>query len=368
MSRLRTKADMKPVIRATMNPSADTWVRKFVDWYLYPEGHELFGRPDPSKQAKVRWFIRNSEEMIWRDERKQLFDEFGVKDEDGNLLPDDHKYQIKPLSFSFISASVYDNPYIAPSYIAFLEGLNRVEKESLLYGSWEARDLGSTYFQRSWCSEIIDYDPSEIVKVARAFDFAGTLRSETNRSPDYTVSVLMAKTRSGDYLVLDVKRTRIQFGNWQKFVMDNAREDRDRFRDVHILIPEDPNPAAKSACTLLIRELAEQGFHAQRMRASSAKLDRFRPFSSLAQNGFVKFLKGCGHDLENKVYNDNGFIYRELEAFDGKRRSGETGHDDIPDAISDATSFIASKMVLPNFLGSVQQFQSAIGEPKIVSL
>lgn len=41
---------------------------------------------------------------------------------------------------------------------------------------------------------------------------------------------------------------------------------------------------------------------------------------------------------------------------------------DIPDACSDAFSFLASKLVLPNFLGSVQQFQSAIGEPKIVSL
>lgn len=41
---------------------------------------------------------------------------------------------------------------------------------------------------------------------------------------------------------------------------------------------------------------------------------------------------------------------------------------DIPDTMSDAFSFLASKMTIPNFLGSVKQFQSAIGEQKIVSL
>ena len=66
--------------------------------------------------------------------------------------------------------------------------------------------------------------------------------------------------------------------------------------------------------------------------------------------------------------NDNGFVYKELEAFDGLRRRGENGHDDIPDTMSDAFSYLASKLTIPNFLSSVQKFQSAIGEQKIVSL
>ena len=63
------------------------------------------------------------------------------------------------------------------------------------------------------------------------------------------------------------------------------------------------------------------------MRASKGKLDRFRPFSAMAQNNGILFLESCGYDYENKIDHDNEFIYRELEVFDGKRKSGEMGHD-----------------------------------------
>ena len=353
LSRLRTKANMKPNMRATMNPDPDSWVRQYVDWYLYPEGHEQHGRPDPAKQGVIRWFIRTSDGMVWADSKEELLEKY----------PKDI-----PLSFRFISATVYDNPYIQPSYIAFLNGLPRVEKEILLFGNWEARPESSSFFQRSWCQEHTGYDESQVVKVVRSWDFAGSLKTDSSPSPDYTVGVLMAKMKDGTYWVLDVKRTRIRFGDWQKFIVESAVVDNERFRNVTITVPEDPNPAAKAACSMLIRSLAEDGLYAERMRSSTSKLDRFRPFSAMAQNGGIHFLKNCGTCFENNFRNDNGFVYKELEAFDGKRRSGETGHDDIADACADAFSFLATKMVLPNFLGSVQQFQSAIGEPKIVSL
>jgi predicted phage terminase large subunit-like protein len=353
LSRLRTKANMKPNMRATMNPDPDSWVRQYVDWYLFPEGHENHGRPDPSKQGVIRWFIRTSDGLIWADTKEELEEKY----------PNDI-----PLSFRFISASVYDNPYIQPSYIAFLNGLPRVEREILLFGNWEARPESSSFFQRSWCEELSSYDESQIVKIVRAYDFAGTLKSDSNPSPDYTATVKMAKMRNGDYLILDAKRTRIRFGEWQKFIIDNAMEDKELHRNVDILIPSDPNPAAAAACTLLIRDLAESGLYAQKMRASTSKLDRFRPASSMAQNGGIKFLKNCAHDLDNNIRGDNNFFYRELEAFDGQRRRGETGHDDLVDCVSDCFAYLASKQILPNFLGSIQNFQQAIGEPKVVSL
>lgn len=353
LSRLRTSANMKPNMRATMNPEADSWVRKYVDWYLFPEGHEFHGRPDPSKQGIIRWFIRTSDGLIWGNSKEELLEKY----------PRDI-----PLAFRFISASVFDNPYIQPSYIAFLNGLPKVEKEKLLYGNWEARIESASYFQRSWVEEHTGYDESQIERVVRAFDLAGTLKSPNNPSPDYTASALIARMKDGTYWVLDVRRTRIRFGDWEKFILDCWVEDKERFVSVDYYIPEDPNPAAKAACSMLIRSLAEKGVYAQRMRATSSKLDRFRPFSAMAQNGGIHFIKGCGRDFENNVHNDNGFIYRELETFDGTRKRSEAGHDDVADSISDAFSALASKLTIPNFLGSVQQFQSAIGEPRIVSL
>ena len=314
LSRLRTSANMKPNMRATMNPEADSWVKKYVSWYLYPEGHELFGRPDPSKQGIIRWFIRRSDGLVWGDSKEELLE----KHPDGI-----------PLAFRFISASVFDNPYIQPSYIAFLNGLPKLEKEKLLYGSWEARVEATTYFQRSWCEEITAYDPSEITKLVRAWDFAATLKSDAVPSPDYTVSVLMAKTKTNDYIVLDVRRMRIRPGDWETQIVDAWEYDRQICGNVVTIIPQDPGASGQMATSILCRALAERGIVTEKMRASGKKLDRFRPFSASSQVGSVKFLKGCGNDYENKVVNDNGFVYRELEAFDGLRRSGEHGHDRI---------------------------------------
>ena len=314
LSRLRTSANMKPNMRATMNPEADSWVKKYVSWYLYPEGHELFGRPDPSKQGIIRWFIRRSDGLVWGDSKEELLEKY----------PDGI-----PLAFRFISASVFDNPYIQPSYIAFLNGLPKLEKEKLLYGNWEARVEATTYFQRSWCEEITAYDPSEITKLVRAWDFAATLKSDAVPSPDYTVSVLMAKTKTNDYIVLDVRRMRIRPGDWETQIVDAWEYDRQICGNVVTIIPQDPGASGQMATSILCRALAERGIVTEKMRASGKKLDRFRPFSASSQVGSVKFLKGCGNDYENKVVNDNGFVYRELEAFDGLRRSGEHGHDRI---------------------------------------
>ena len=221
---------------------------------------------------------------------------------------------------------------------------------------------------RKWCQEITAYDPSEITKLVRAWDFASTLKSDAVPSPDYTVSVLMAKTKTNDYIVLDVRRMRIRPGDWETQIVDAWEYDRQICGNVVTIIPQDPGASGQMATSILCRALAERGIVTEKMRASGKKLDRFRPFSASSQVGSVKFLKGCGNDYENKVVNDNGFVYRELEAFDGLRRSGEHGHDDIPDAISDAFSFLASKLTIPNFLGSIRQFQQSIGEQKVVSL
>lgn len=353
LSRLRTKAEMKPVLRATMNPSPDSWVRKWVDYYLYPREHEHFGRPDPAKQGKVRWFIRQGNDMIWADSRDELFEKYGRYDEDGNLYPDAHPRQIKPLSFSFISASVYDNPYIEPNYIAFLEGLNRIEKEILLFGSWEARPEGQGFIKREWFKEVVE-EPAwtDIVHTVRAYDFAGTLKSsDSNYDPDYTACIKISKLKNGEYFIHDVQRIRIRFGDWKSFVLENAVRDGS---NVDIVLPIDPNPAAKAATQMLSREIAEHGYFVRNMRASGKKVDRFRPFASFVMNGGMNILKNCATDHENKVFNDLNFFYSELEQFSGERKSGVNGHDDMVDVCSDAFMILAQKVNLGNFLHGIK--------------
>ena len=331
LSRLRTKAEMKPVIRGTCNPDPDSWVRRWIDWYLYPKDHELFGRPDPEKQGVVRWFIRLNNEMIWDSSRDIMFEKYGVKDSAGNLLPDDHPKQIKPLSFAFVSASIYDNPYAEANYIGFLEGLDRISKERNLYGSWEARESSSGYWKREWC-EVINLPPSRTVQQVRAWDISGTLPSDTNPNPDWTVGTLMSKDKNSIYYVEDVVRDRRRYGGVFELILETARRDG---TDTKIVIPRDPGAAGQAYASDIIRQLAEYGFAAKSHPTNKSKVQRFAPFAALCEAGGVRIVKGSWNDT----------FMLELERFDGSR----SVKDDIVDSTSDAFSELASNIHIPDF-------------------
>lgn len=325
VSRLRTKAKMVPSIWMSCNPDPSSFLRGWVNWWLYPEDHPKFGLPDPEKAGKIRYALRKGGDLFWGDTALELIEQHG----NPRLAPDDPR-QVKPLSVQCLLGTIYDNPWLLenqPEYLASLEALPDMERRRLLYGDWEAREANSTYFMRNWCEEVTSYDPTEFTKVVRAWDMATTLKSDHNPSPDYTVGTLMGKTKSGDYVVLDVRRMRVRSGEWERVIAEAWESDRRDFRDVMTLVTQDPGAAGEMACNLLRRALAERGIVTEKIRVSGKKLDRFRPFSACAYQGSIKFLKGCGNDFENGIRNDNVFIYKELEAFDGERRRGEHGHD-----------------------------------------
>ncbi|MCY1457268.1 hypothetical protein D9M71_745520 [compost metagenome] len=106
---------------------------------------------------------------------------------------------------------------------------------------------------------------------------------------------------------------------------------------------------------LLARSLIEQGYITKTRRSAGGKLDSFRPFAASAELGVVSIVKDCANDLWNKIVNNNDFFHKELEAFDGKRRGGALGHDDMVDCASLAYLFLAQRIQLPSFLGGLQQ-------------
>lgn len=335
ISRLRSKsANVNPSIWISCNPDPDSFLRGWVDWWLYPEGHEHAGLPDPAKNGVRRYILRKGGILYWADTKEELIASHGPLSQ--------------PLAIEVHLGTIYDNPWLMknqPEYLASLEALPDVERKRLLHGDWNARAAGSTFFQREWLEEITALPDNYLIdKKVRTFDFAGTLKSDINPSPDYTATMLMSKTKQKEYIIEDIRRTRIQFGNWKKFILDCAVSDSP---GTEYYIPVDPNPAAKAAATLLVRELAELGMYAKLIRASSSKLDRFRPFSAMAQTGGIKILKGCFTDYENNVSGNNEAYYKELEGFTGERKRGESGHDDLVDVSSDAFATLASSVTVP---------------------
>ena len=133
MSRNRTDCGVKPQLVATCNPDADSFVADLVSWYCDGEGY-----PIPERSGVVRYFYRVEKTLYWantEDELKEQFPELAA------IAP--------PKSFTFISATVYDNPEFIkknPEYLASLLALPRVEMERLLKGNWRLTDKKESLF------------------------------------------------------------------------------------------------------------------------------------------------------------------------------------------------------------------------------
>lgn len=345
ISRLRTtRSTMKPCIWLSCNPDPDSYLREWVDWWVYPEGHEDAGLPIPERNGVSRWLLRRGNDKIWANTREELIVQYGKKG-----LDMDHRDQIKPLEVQVLLGTIYDNPVLMekdPEYLANLESLPEIEMQRLLKGNWNIREKGSTFYDRVWVEEIDHFDYKDVLQTVRTFDFAGTLKSDMNPSPDYTASLLMHSMKDGSYIISDICRARIQPGDYTKFIMDRVKGDP---KNTVVYIPLDPGPMAKRAHKLLKSELILEGVNVKTISTNNSKLDRFRPFSAFAQNGGIKILKNCGNDLENEVFANNLFYHKELEAFTGVRKRGENGHDDLVDVTSDAFYVLASKKSINGF-------------------
>ena len=328
LSRMRNPEcpEVAPHMKITCNPDYDSFLRHWLEWWLDPQT----GIPIPERDGAMRWFIRVDAKMIWTDTLDEMYEKHGVPG-----LPRGHVKQIKPLSMTFISANVYDNPILCavdPNYVAFLEGLGRVEKARLLHGSWLAREEGAGYFQEEWIQKV-KMPPLNAIKRVRAWDISGTTPSEKNPDPDWTAGVLMSKTKEGVYTVEDVVRDRVMFGSVFEMILKTAKEDGD---DVAIIIPQDPGAAGKAYAASLVRDLAEHGFYARMKSTNKSKVQRFAPFAAYAETA------GGVQVIESTWTED---YISELIRFDGSKNI----KDDQVDATSDAFHALSTEVHIPDF-------------------
>lgn len=331
----------------TCNPDPDWECLEWIKPYLTEDG-----TPNQEMDGKLRYYVVDNGEYIWSDSREELEAIYGSGTDSGIR------------SFTFVSANCMDNVPLMkadPTYLSNLKAQPWVDVQRYLYGNWYVRPSGSSMVRREWFVEK-DEEPAwtEIEKTVRAYDFAFTKRSDSNPSPDYTVSVKMSKLKDGNYFIHDIRRTRILPGEWYDFIMQAAMEDG---RGVDIVIPLDPGAGAKFANNFLSKQISSAGFYVRQLRAQGKKAERFKPFASMVMNGGMQILRNCGTDYENEVYNDLNFFYRELESFTGKRRAGERGHDDLCDACSDAFEAVASTLVIPNILSGLQSANLKLDNP-----
>jgi len=319
LSRLRsTSVDYKKQVVATGNPDYDSFIRHWVEFAL-----DERGIPIRKEHYPTRYMLQvQGGNMVWADSREELEAIYGSGDESGIL------------SFVYVPGSILDNPPLMkadPTYLSKLKALPRVEMERLLLGSWYARSEASGLFKREWVG-MVDYPNPLAKKRVRAWDFAFSQPSEQYPNPDWTRGVLVSKDKSNIYTIEDVVGIRDRAHAVEKLIFSTAVNDGS---DVIVSIPQDPNAAAGAYAKDLQRRLAEMGFICRLQRPVKSKINRFAPFSSVAQAGFV-----------NVVNADwNKALFDELEIFG----SNVKHKDDQADCISDCFSLLNKDHELNDF-------------------
>ncbi len=297
LSRNRSTCGVRPYVRATTNPDANSWVAKFIEWWIDQET----GFPIQERAGKLRWFIRLNDALIWADSREALVEQHGET--------------ARPKSVTFIPAKLSDNKKLTekdPDYEANLKALSRVERARLLDGNWKVKLSAGMYFKRHEVT-VVDTVPDDIVKLVRRWDLAATEPDPSNPDPDWTAGVLMGIRKNGRYIILNVVRERMKSHKVREMVKRVAINDGVKVR---IGIPQDPGQAGKDQAESYVRDLA--GFVTEPVRETGDKATRADPYAAQWQGGNIDVLRAPWNDA----------FFSEHEDFIG---DGKT-HDDQVDA------------------------------------
>lgn len=301
LSRNRSTCGVKPYVRATTNPDAESWVAEFIKWWIDPET----GYPIKERSGQIRYMVREDDKIVWGDTKEELIQR-GHKEED-----------IK--SVTFIAATIEDNKILMekdPGYVANLKALPYVDKERLLKGNWKVKPAAGLYFKRSQVT-MVEEIPTDVVKWVRRWDLASTDEKETVDS-SFTAGVLMGKRRNGRYIIADVINVRYSAAEVRELIKNTAAADKARFKNVRIIVPQDPGQAGKDQAQSYIKMLA--GYNVGVERETGSKIARAEPLAAQWQAGNVDVL----------VAEWNGDFFTQMEAFpEGK-------HNDMVDAAAGA--------------------------------
>ena len=194
-------------------------------------------------------------------------------------------------------------------FLEVLKTSDPYEFEALFQGKPSPKEGTSFRVDRL---QVVDVVPP-LKKVARAWDIA-----HTKGKGDYTAGVKMGVCEDGRYIVLDVRRDRLDTDERDTLIKSTAETDG---RDVRIRGPKDPG--GKSWAKSFIRMLAGYNVHTELV--SKAKETRWDAYSSQVNAGNVLLLRG--------TWNAD-YIEELRQAPNGK-------HDDQLDASADSFEDLA---------------------------
>lgn len=279
LSRNRSTCGVKPYIRATCNPDADSWLATFLAWWIDQDT----GFPIPERAGVERWFVRIGEQIMWADDPGEL-----------------RTVQAEPKSVTFIPAKVTDNAILMskdPAYVANLMALSPVDRGRLLEGNWRIKAEAGKVFHRGWF-EIVQAAPVS-GEDARFFDFAATEKKQRGHDPDFTAGVKM-RAAGGQFFVVDCIAEQVGPAQGDLLFVNtclaDALEARAAGRSYRVRWEQEPGSAGVKETHRLVVMLRE-AFAPYNLPCDAAgvpsqgdKLTRAKSLASTAQVGDVKVL------------------------------------------------------------------------------
>jgi len=275
--RNRSTCGVRPYIRATTNPDADSWVADLIAWWIDQES----GYPIPEHSGAIRWFVRDGDKLIWFNRQDQAQEQYPA---------------IPPTSFTFIAAKLDDNPALEeadPQYRARLMALPLVEREQLLAGNWKIKPAAGKVFNRGWF-EIVEALPAGGLE-CDGWDFAATEKKQKGDDPDFTAGVGVRKVQ-GVWYVTWMQAQRV--ANSDPLLRNLSAQHRARCAEsgTQYKVRWEIEPAASGVKEnrRLVGMMA--GYDAKGQRPGGDKLTRSRALAVQAETGNVKLLRGAWNE------------------------------------------------------------------------
>jgi predicted phage terminase large subunit-like protein len=296
----RSTCGIKPYIRATCNPDAESWVRSLVAPWLAEDGYAA-----PDNKGVLYCSFADGDFQILRK----------GKTEDN----------LDPKTLTYISADVWDNTKlleINPDYITSLRSLPLIERERFLGikgrgGNWNIKAASGLIFKSAWLTVTHTYTYQKSDRAIAYWDFAAT----THTASDYSVRALLVKRNTIIYIV-DILRFRAPPAECNKIVITTAQKDSQY--NAAIRWQNDPGSAGVRDSAALMTLLS--GYDARPVNEHRDKVSRALPLSASCEAGNVMICNG----------NWNQILISEMESFpDGV-------HDDQVDAIAGAYNCLSA--------------------------
>lgn len=160
LSRNRSVSGVKPYIRATCNPDPNSWVARFIEWWIDQDT----GFPIPEREGKLRYMYKHKDLWLWGDSPDELIEKYDVITEQINKINKAAKAEVIKASdliksVTFIPGRLHENPTILtknPQYYANLQSLDDDDRARLLDGNWKQGQDPQAIADISAVSQIFD--------------------------------------------------------------------------------------------------------------------------------------------------------------------------------------------------------------------